>query len=127
MKRLILICLIVMYTFSSTQAYQLLKLPALIEHYFSHKNTDNNMNFYEFIKIHYLQKMHEDADFAKDQKLPFKSVENYASFACVAIADFNKYNLKPAGFFVVKKYKVENQNLLSALLVKGLFRPPRLA
>ena len=119
--------LIVMYTLSSTQAYQLLKLPTLVEHYITHKKKDNNMSFYEFIKIHYLQELHEDADFAKDQKLPFKSVENSSSFICLALDEFIKYDLQPANYFIIKKYQIEDQNLLYPLLIKGLFRPPRLA
>ena len=52
-----------------------------------------------------------DDDFAKDQKLPFKTVENNASFSCVAIADFQKYNYKPLEFFVLKKYNIKyNKN-----------------
>lgn len=124
MKRFILIFLIFSYSFSSTQAYQLLKLPVLVEHYISHKKS-SEMTFWEFIKIHYLQEMKKDADFAKDQKLPFKTVENNASFTCLAIADFQKYNYKPFEFFALKKYNIQHQNLNSRLLDKGLFRPPR--
>lgn len=124
MKRLVLIFLILSYAFTSTQAYQLLKLPAFFEHYISHQK-NSKMNFINYIKVHYFQKIQIDDDFAKDQKLPFKTVENNASFTCIAIAEFQKFNYKPIEFFIIKKYNVKHQNLFSTLLDKGLFRPPR--
>ena len=56
----------------STEAYQLLKIGYLVEHYFEHKDA-NDLSLVEFIDVHYIQPSVVDADYAEDMKLPFKS------------------------------------------------------
>ena len=58
---------------SATEIYQLLKLPLLVEHYLEHKKEKNDMSIWEFLHIHYAQRIVYDKDYEKDMKLPFKS------------------------------------------------------
>ncbi|EFK34100.1 Uncharacterised protein [Chryseobacterium gleum] len=71
-KKLISILLLSLYLVSTTELYQLLKMPLLIEHYFQHKNLNSEMSFTAFLKMHYDHPV-KDNDYDQDQKLPFVS------------------------------------------------------
>ena len=55
---------------STTELYQLLKIPDLIEHYWEHKALNPEMSLTAFLKTHYDHPV-KDKDYRKDQKLPF--------------------------------------------------------
>jgi hypothetical protein len=54
----------------------MLKLPNLIEHYYSHTHKDKNTTIFSFLKMHYLDNHGKDADYKEDMKLPFKTHDN---------------------------------------------------
>lgn len=70
MKKWFSILMLSLYLFSTTELYQFLKVPILIEHFIEHKSQNNTISFFQFIKMHY-QNPVKDADYDKDQKLPF--------------------------------------------------------
>jgi len=69
-KKLISILFLLLYLVSTTELYQLFKMPTLIEHYWEHKKLNPDMPFSAFIKAHYDHPV-KDGDYGKDQKLPF--------------------------------------------------------
>ena len=75
-KNKLSIFLLIIYLFSFTELSQLLKLPMLVKHFIEHTKSDPVMTFSTFIKLHYLNGSSKDADYEKDMKLPFKSVDN---------------------------------------------------
>lgn len=70
MKKLISILLLSLYLLSTTELYQLLKVPILIEHFMEHKKLNPDMTLEAFLKTHYDNPV-KDADYKTDQKLPF--------------------------------------------------------
>ncbi|SIP86290.1 hypothetical protein SAMN05880574_10143 [Chryseobacterium sp. RU37D] len=70
MKKLIAIVLLSLYLVSTTELYQFLKIPTLIEHYWEHKNLNPEMTLIAFLKTHYDHPV-KDKDYTKDRKLPF--------------------------------------------------------
>ena len=76
MKKLIALTLLTVYLFSTTELYQLLKFPMLVEHFSEHKQKDNSITVWKFLCIHYAHGEVNDDDFDKDMKLPFKSHSN---------------------------------------------------
>ncbi|WP_415327848.1 hypothetical protein [Chryseobacterium sp. MMS23-Vi53] len=70
MKKLISIILLSLFLVCTTELYQLLKIPTLVEHYFEHKELNPEMSLVAFLKTHY-QHPAKDGDYGKDQKLPF--------------------------------------------------------
>lgn len=70
MKKLISILLLFLYLVSTTELYQLLKIPELVEHYFEHKELNPDMTLTAFLKTHYDHPV-KDRDYGKDQRLPF--------------------------------------------------------
>lgn len=70
MKKLISIVLLTLFLVSTTEMYQLLKIPTLVDHYFEHKALNPEMPLMAFLKTHYQHPV-KDGDYGKDQKLPF--------------------------------------------------------
>jgi hypothetical protein len=71
-KKLIAILLLSLYLVSTTELYQFLKMPVLIEHYLEHKGENPKITLVSFIKMHYDNPV-KDADYKTDQQLPFIS------------------------------------------------------
>lgn len=69
-KKLISIVFLTLYLVSTTELYQLLKIPVLVEHYFEHKALNPEMPLVAFLKTHYDHPA-KDGDYGKDRKLPF--------------------------------------------------------
>lgn len=70
MKKLISILLLFLYLVSTTELYQLLKIPELVEHYIEHKELNPDMTLTAFLRTHYDHPV-KDRDYGKDQRLPF--------------------------------------------------------
>lgn len=83
MKGLIAIFLLSIYLFGTTEAYQALKLPLLIEHYVKHKHENPRLTLVGFLRLHYSGKAVFDADYRQDMRLPFKTQENTSVFSAV--------------------------------------------
>lgn len=61
---------------ATTELYQLLKLPFLVEHFIQHKEQNQDITLVEFLCLHYAHGDVKDADYEEDMKLPFKSHSN---------------------------------------------------
>lgn len=124
MKKLISILLLSLYLVSTTEMYQLLKMPLLIEHYFQHKNLNPEMSLTAFLKIHYDHPV-KDSDHDQDQKLPFVSHVSLLSvvFTINPSVDF---------YFTEKIYnphEIKNTLYKSILyhkeILNSIWQPPR--
>ncbi len=111
---------------ANTQLGELLKLPKLLQHYISHKNETPEINFWQFLNMHYNNGNPKDADYDEDMKLPFKTVNlNYSAFDyCtenVLEFNFKKKNkeLIVSNFFP-RKNLMYTSNCLSAI-----WQPPK--
>jgi hypothetical protein len=69
-KKLISILFLSLYLVSTTELYQLLKIPNLVEHYCEHKKLNPEMPIIAFLRTHYCHPV-KDGDYGKDRKLPF--------------------------------------------------------
>ncbi len=120
MRVIAIILLLILVTLTQTCLGELLKLPALIEHFYKHKEEDG-VSLMEFLKGHYTSK-HNDADQSEDERLPFKTITTqYIGFAVLPIVvrtDFSfcfdiRRKLTPPDFYSPQ------QHLCS------IFHPPR--
>lgn len=85
MRKAIAILILSLFLTSTTDLYQLLKLPLLVDHYMQHKRLDARITVWQFLCIHYAHGDVKDADYAQDMKLPFKTSDKYNSSNLVAI------------------------------------------
>jgi len=125
-QKVIVILLIGVYLFSTTELAQLLKLPVLIEHYKEHKYQNPAITFLGFLNLHYNNGNKVDDDYDKDMKLPFKTVSDIAS-SCVI-------NIPPTAFTIsqptfeyqeIKKKYSHTSNLLLPSFSANIWQPPK--
>ena len=120
------IFLTTLYILGATEAYQLLKLPFLFEHYKTHLQYNQQLTFSEFIDIHYFTTATYDSDYQQDMQLPFKS-----SNRTVSLLNFDSYFtaklfIEPIVFFTLqKKYPLYNDRDYASNKFDNIFQPPR--
>ncbi|HBV14606.1 hypothetical protein [Chryseobacterium carnipullorum] len=100
MRKFISIVLLSFYLVSTTELYQLLKIPVLIEHFIEHKEQNKGMTLMAFLKMHYDHPV-KDADYQTDQKLPFI----VHSFPLALV-----FTVSPNNTFEVKKQIITDHN-----------------
>lgn len=66
---LVIACLLL----GRTELHQLIRLPHLVHHFFDHQAEQPDLSLVDFLVMHYLSGDVEDADFAQDERLPFRS------------------------------------------------------
>lgn len=98
MKKLVSILLLIFYLVSTTELYQLLKIPAFVEHFMEHKGENPQTTLASFLKMHYDNPV-KDSDYQSDQKLPF--VSHSCTLALV-------FTVNPSFTFEIKKLSIKN-------------------
>ena len=126
MKRTIAIFFASLYLLGSTEAYQFMKFPLLIQHYRIHRQSDKDISFLKFIDIHYLQNQPFDSDYQQDMQLPFKTSNrtiSYLNFDSVLIP---KQPSVIAVFYCLNKsFRHFDDSKHASLNHGNIFQPPR--
>lgn len=115
--------------FFTTEAYQLLKLPIVFQHYAEHQLEDKNISFIAFLDTHYMHGNPKDKDYDRDMQLPFKSSNDcVTNISFASVPAFIEFSFdRPILFFVEKKpFPTQNQYLISSYL-SFIWQPPRIA
>jgi hypothetical protein len=108
----------------STGVFQLVKLPALYEHYREHQQLNPRVNLIGFLSMHYVGDDNNEDDDEKDMQLPFKKNDiNTSAFlftpnAKITVAD-------PRDWPVKKDFGLERAEFYFNPAGQSLFRPPR--
>jgi hypothetical protein len=128
LKKIIAISLLISYQMATTELYQLLKLPILIEHFMEHQEQNKNITLIEFLCLHYANGDVRDADYEKDMKLPFKTHSNNCSaniIAVVANATI-KINFPVKSNFAELRVLIFSKEIaFSSLYLSNIWQPPR--
>ena len=125
-KKFITISLISLYLLGATEAYQLLKVPYLVEHYKTHKQYNKGLSFSKFIDMHYLSNQTYDSDYQQDMQLPFKSSNRTISLLNFVSLFVPKQSIHPLVVFRKSKNYIlfdDEKHLSNAL--ENIFQPPR--
>jgi hypothetical protein len=128
LKKFASILFLTIYLFSTTEAIQLFKISAAIEHFAEHKAENPSLTFLAFLEIHYLHGSPKDKDYEKDMKLPFKTPCDGVCIANVALvpSSFNFIVYEPLVSFEKKNYILLNQCAASAYL-SNIWQPPKVS
>lgn len=121
------IFLVSLYLFGGTDAYQLLKFPAFITHYITHKQEDPSLDLADFIKIHYQDQIVIDDDFQQDMQLPFK-VHNTDSCVAMSMATVVPNPLEIRLQSIEQPQMIHilcNDSIPLLLSIPSVFQPPR--
>ena len=119
-----------MYLFATTDAYQLLKLPVVFQHFAEHRAEDKNISCLAFLDMHYMHGSPKDADYDRDMQLPFKKACPDC-VSCIAAAAFVPLTVafsidKPLVQILPQNYFPQDQLLISAYLA-SIWQPPKFA
>ncbi|MBS1549749.1 MAG: hypothetical protein JSS94_07790 [Bacteroidetes bacterium] len=109
MKKFLTYLMLMIYLFSFSEAKQLLKLPNLVEHYYSHVEKDQKTTLFSFLKMHYWDNHGKDADYKEDMKLPFKTHDSQC----------HAQNLNPVA--PPKNFEFSFENFIDFLENKAVF------
>ena len=113
------------YVFTATEIHQFFKINTFIEHYQEHKKENPQLTFIHFLQIHYGQGNTNDADFAKDMKLPFKTYSNdLMSTPGFWVESYSIPNRPSVQFHLPAKLEVYKVNLIASYLSK-IWQPPK--
>lgn len=69
--------MLVVYTMSAFHFQELRKVPILVNHYKMHLAENPEMDMMDFVYLHYVKCSKDVSDYDEDQKLPFKSEDNF--------------------------------------------------
>ena len=125
-KKFITISLISLYLLGATEAYQLLKVPYLVEHYKTHKQFNKGLSFSKFIDMHYFTNQTYDSDYQQDMQLPFKSSNRTISLLNFVSLFVPKQSIHPLVVFRKSKNYIlfdDEKHLSNAL--ENIFKPPK--
>jgi len=126
MKKIVALLFISIYLFSTTEIHQFLKIPALFEHYNEHQSKDKALSFLSFLYKHYKENT-KDADYDKDLKLPFKTINNCAPSIHISIVEESKIEAVKAVFsFDEKKINTFYTSLFISNFHNAIWQPPQL-
>jgi hypothetical protein len=127
MKRILAVAFLSLYLFSTTEFHELLKLPAMVDHFSEHQKEMPSISLWQFLCIHYAHGDVKDHDHAKDMKLPFKTHDNCGGANFISLIPEHKFNIeKNTSWFVVKN----NPNYYSEIIVthslNSIWQPPKI-
>lgn len=126
MKRVFAILFLSIYLISITELIELVKLPALVEHFIEHKEENSQLSFLKFLSMHYSQNDDHDGDKEKDMKLPFKSHDGCINTVSIAFVSghFEHAILKPV-FTESKSYSIHSEQFLQSSYLSSIWQPPK--
>jgi hypothetical protein len=125
-KKLISILLISSFLISSTEFYQILKVPFLLEHFKEHKSLNEGTTFWSFLSMHYSNNDIKYADYEKDMRLPFKSSEGSLHLLSISFINyFSTTKLHKPFAKTLKTYKIFNDHKFQSSYLSNIWQPPK--
>lgn len=121
--RNVLVCLLVSCFLSSSLITEAVKMPTLFSHYIDHVHRNPDIDFLDFLSMHYWGNDIKDSDWNQDMKLPFKkfSASQHQLLFCRS-NDLNLLDIKNC--LAVKRLTFSQENSIDAFSSE-LYRPPR--
>ncbi|MGV6943468.1 hypothetical protein [Sphingobacterium kyonggiense] len=127
MKNMLAIFLLSVYLISTTELSQLLKVPALVEHFFEHKEKDPEMTVMAFLKIHYqgdhFKDHPKDEDYDQDQRLPFMNL-NYSSHLFI-VESLDSYSKLLQVELIEADHPIVEEVYLKQDFLSSIWQPPK--
>lgn len=120
------ILLISSFLISSTEFYQVLKVPFLLEHFTEHKNLNEGTTFWSFLSMHYSNNDIKYADYDKDMRLPFKSSEGSLHLLSISFIHYSSSTKLHKPFaMTLNSYKVFNDHEFQSTYLSNIWQPPK--
>ena len=127
MRKAAIILLTSLYLLGATEAYQLLKLPFLFEHYKTHQKYTQGLTFSKYIQNHYFSTaINYNSDYQQDMQLPFKS-----SNRAISLLNFDSFFIAKQSIVPIMLFNLRIKHLLfddkdyASNKLNNIFQPPR--
>jgi len=120
------ILLLSAYLISSTEFYQMLKLPLLLEHFNEHKTLNEGTTLWSFMIMHYTNNDVKYADHDQDMRLPFKSHEGSVHTLILTFIHQTVTHIisKPAELDL-REYKLKKVIFFNSAYLSNIWQPPK--
>lgn len=124
MKRFIAISFLFLFLTANTALGEILRLPTLLKHYIQHEEKENT-SFFEFLKLHYADKINHPDDHQNHHKLPFKTMDFHSlqviSQDVPVLISFAQIITDS----IVIKNAIRQQQFHSNSFLNNIWQPPR--
>ena len=128
-KKAVAIFFMGIYMLAFAELHQFLRLPILVQHFVEHQQRNPGISLLAFLEEHYVHQYIHDADYQRDNQLPFRDADCCVVTASAAVTfECPQQNIvNVTAQYVEKKNEFvlndeENHSLLS---VADIFQPPR--
>lgn len=127
MKKSVVILLLSLYLLGTTQLRELLKFPVLIEHFTEHRVISPNIDFWDFLCLHYSKSSDYDKDLDRDMQLPFKTFsQNYVYDIALLSDDDSEVFLISNIIPVEKKQSLIYEGFIfTSTYLSNIWQPPK--
>jgi hypothetical protein len=126
LKKLVPIFILSFYLISTTSLRELVKIPVLFQHFFEHKDLNQEITFFTYLVDHYNDIPHTDNDEARDNELPFKSSSSQnASGLSYAVPQFYSFHVKTLVRKEVKVNPVYQEGHIPSICQGKIWQPPK--
>ncbi len=124
MRKALLYFMLVLVTLDTTSLCQFFKLPSLVRHFTEHKSLNSDIDFMDFLAMHYWGEDLDDDDDEKDMQLPFKKIDLQQS-VFLYVAPYISYAFQKLSRPEKPDYCPGRTQVAYNTLLDSLFRPPR--
>jgi len=125
MRKIITISFLAVYLLGNTEVGQLVNLPKLISHYNLHHQLNANVDFADFVSMHYFGDDGITADDNQDNELPFRQLHKPFSAITYIVPPFASFNSNTTFIAPEKLSFVKNEFPVSGYSTLPI-RPPEL-
>ena len=125
MKKAILHIVITFFALNVITFNNFSRAPLMVIHYLDHAHRNHEINFSDFLSMHYWGKDIKDNDDQQDQQLPFKNFNPDIQSISVLpnYCLFNSTN--STVFYTLRHFAYHTKNSLPSWTDMGLLRPPQ--
>jgi hypothetical protein len=110
---------------TSLEFYQFVKLPILFEHFKEHKTNNPGMTFWNFWTLHYRNGDQKDADYSRDQQLPFQTSDIIQTIFTTGFIVPQIYNVSFSLEFTERSIFTYYPGFIPEYCSTDIFQPPR--
>lgn len=96
----------------NVDALDIVKFPNLVKHFYYHHQKDSNIDFIEFVSLHYGSKSNEHNKQENHRSLPFQSTHSSDNLSNFVYLDLDNFKTSPVqiriSFFSFYNHKIES-------------------
>jgi hypothetical protein len=126
MRNCLLLLMTATHLLGNTELGELLKFPRLVSHYLQHHSNDSNVDFIEFIVMHYVNGDDGTSkDDLQDEQLPCHNIKQQHSFAQTLSQVLRFHEIKMNQQVQPKVFGSNLQDGFATGFVSLILQPPR--